>query len=142
MDILFFVLFIGAMIGFGYVFMLNSTLSKGNETLICLNDRLENENTELKTKNASMWARVKELSSISDEAKKELENLLEKQDIHIIPVGAKVKWIDKTKEEETGMVLDDFISGEKHYVVIRRIKKNKLVGGPISLSADKVTVVE
>jgi len=112
-----------------------------HEHLLNLNQKMTEELDSVKSKHSSLWYQLQQLSSISDEQKKQLEEFIAKQETFEFLVGSKVSWLDKTGEMEYGIVYDDFNSGDKRYVVVRRIKNQKLTGGPISINADKVTVM-
>jgi hypothetical protein len=112
-----------------------------HQHLLNLNQKMTEELDSVKSKHSSLWYQLQQLSSISDEQKKQLEEFIAKQETFEFLVGSKVSWLDKTGEMEYGIVYDDFNSGDKRYVVVRRIKNQKLTGGPISINADKVTVM-
>jgi cell division protein FtsB len=125
----------------GYLFLLVDSLKNQIDNLAKLNSKIEDELTSYKSKNSSLWSQIKELSSISEETKKELEDLLSKQEKFEFQIGSKVSWVDKTGEIEFGIVYDDFNTSDNHLVVVRGIKKNKLTGRYFTVSLDKITVV-
>ena len=110
-------------------------------SLLKLNQNLNEELDSIKSKHSSLWHQLQQLSSISDEQKRQLEELISKQETFEFLVGSKISWLDKTGETEYGIVYDDFIAQDNRYVVVRRIKNQKLTGGPISINAKKVNVV-
>lgn len=105
----------------------NESIKNQNETLKNLNNNLNKDLEELKSKNSSLWHETLEL-------KKHIES-------YKFPVGSKVKWLDRTGEEEFGIVYDDYEILDKHYVVIKRLKDDKLIGSPLSIKAEKLTVL-
>ena len=105
----------------------NESIKNQNETLKNLNNNLNKDLEELKSKNSSLWHETLEL-------KEHIES-------YKFPVGSKVKWLDRTGEEEFGIVYDDYEILDKHYVVIKRLKDDKLIGSPLSINADKLTVL-
>lgn len=105
----------------------NESIKNQNETLKNLNNNLNKDLEELKSKNSSLWHETLEL-------KEHIES-------YKFPVGSKVKWLDRTGEEEFGIVYDDYEILDKHYVVIKRLKDDNLIGSPLSIKADKLTVL-
>jgi hypothetical protein len=105
----------------------NESIKNQNETLKNLNNNLNKDLEELKSKNSSLWHETLEL-------KEHIES-------YKFPVGSKVKWLDRTGEEEFGIVYDDYEILDKHYVVIKRLKDDKLIGSPLSIKAEKLTVL-
>ncbi|MGL4790394.1 MAG: hypothetical protein ACRCW1_03200 [Anaerotignaceae bacterium] len=105
----------------------NESIKNQNETLKNLNNNLNKDLEELKSKNSSLWHETLEL-------KEHIES-------YKFPVGSKVKWLDRTGEEEFGIVYDDYEILDKHYVVIKRLKGDKLIGSPLSIKAEKLTVL-
>ena len=125
----------------GYLFLLVDSLKNQIDNLAKLNSKIQDDLESYKYKNSSLWSQIKELSSISEETKKELEDLLSKQEKFEFQIGSKVSWVDKTGEIEFGIVYDDFITSDNHLVVVRGIKKNKLTGRYFTVILDKITVV-
>lgn len=105
----------------------NESIKNQNESLKNLNNNLNKDLEELKSKNSSLWHETLEL-------KEHIES-------YKFPVGSKVKWLDRTGEEEFGIVYDDYEILDKHYVVIKRLKGDKLIGSPLSIKAEKLTVL-
>lgn len=105
----------------------NESIKNQNETLKNLNNNMNKDLEELKSKNSSLWHETLEL-------KEHIES-------YKFPVGSKVKWLDRTGEEEFGIVYDDYEILDKHYVVIKRLKDDKLIGSPLSIKAEKLTVL-
>ncbi len=125
----------------GFLYYSLEGLKLKNKNIALTNENLSEELISYKTKHSALWSKVKELSSISEDQKNQLESLLAKQETFEFLVGSKVMWVDKTGDEEYGIVYDDFTSNDKRYVVVRRIKNDKLTGGPISINAEKVKVM-
>jgi hypothetical protein len=94
-----------------------------NNNLMKLNSKLNEDVTELVTKNAMLHSEV--ISRTEERA---------------IPVGTTITWLDKQKETETGSVLDDYKHKDKTYVVVIRLKDGKTQGAPISIPLDKIII--
>ena len=120
------------MIVFGVVFtvvlflcgVLVLMLTNQNENvsnLMKLNAKLEEDITELETKNAMLHS-----------------DLISRNEDRVIDVGKEIKWLDKHKEIETGSVLDDYKYNDKVYVVVIRLKDGKSQGAPISIPYEKL----
>lgn len=120
------------MIVFGVVFtvmlflcgVLVLMLTNQNENvsnLMKLNNKLEEDITELETKNAMLHS-----------------DLISRNEDRVIDVGKEIKWLDKHKEIETGSVLDDYKYNGKVYVVVIRLKDGKSQGAPISIPYEKL----
>ena len=120
------------MIVFGVVFtvvlflcgVLVLMLTNQNENvsnLMKLNAKLEEDITELETKNAMLHS-----------------DLISRNEDRVIDVGKEIKWLDKHKEIETGSVLDDYKYNGKVYVVVIRLKDGKSQGAPISIPYEKL----
>ena len=92
-----------------------------NSNLMKLNSKLNEEITELETKNAMLHS-----------------DLISRNEDRIIDVGREIKWLDKHKEIETGVVLDDYKHKDKVYVVIIRMKDGKTQGAPISIPYERL----
>ena len=105
----------------------NEYLKNHNETLKNLNNNLNKDLESFKSKNSNLWNETNEL-------KKHIES-------YKFPVGSSVTWLDRTGEEEFGIVYDDYEILEKHYVVVKRLKDEKLFGAPLSIKAEKLTVL-
>lgn len=105
----------------------HESLKSQNEALKNLNNNLNKDLESLKSKNAYLWDETNELKAHIESYK--------------FPVGSKVKWLDRTGEEEFGIVYDDYEILDKHYVVIKRLKDEKLIGSPLSIKAEKLTVL-
>lgn len=105
----------------------NEYLKNHNETLKNLNNNLNKDLESFKSKNSYLWNETNEL-------KKHIES-------YKFPVGSSVTWLDRTGEEEFGIVYDDYEILEKHYVVVKRLKDEKLFGAPLSIKAEKLTVL-
>ena len=124
------------------VWEINKNLKEQNDILIFLNTKLNADLNSLNSKNAALWTEVNSISSISETTKNQFEELLAKQEIFEIPVGSQVKWLDKTVEEESGIVCDDFKTPDKHLVVVRGMKNGKLTGRYFTVSLGKISIVD
>ena len=125
-----------------YLYMMMKDYKEQNFFLLKLNNKLTEEKSELDTKNISLWHQVKQLSSLTDEQRLELEKLLETKEIHEVAVGTKVSWVDRTGETEMGIVIDDSRVEGKLFVHLRRLnKKGKPSGAIFTILADKLTIL-
>jgi len=115
---------------------------KDNLSLMKLNNIISEQITELRAKNSSLWADINKLSHESDEMNIRLKEILNKQEKELIAVGKKVKWLDKTGEEEFGIVYDSFETSNNILVVVRGIKKNKPTGRYFTVGFDKITIID
>jgi hypothetical protein len=107
-----------------------------------LNNIVSEQITELRAKNSSLWADINKLSHESDEMNFKLQEILIKQEKVLIQPGLKVKWLDKTGEEEFGIVYDSFNTSNNHLVVVRGLKKNKPTGRYFTVGFDKITIID
>lgn len=104
------------------------------------NNKLIEEITSYKATNAKLSYKINELTNLTDEQRKELDELLSQKEIFNFTVDSKVKWFDSNGETEYGIVCDDFFSDNKHFVVVRGInKKGKVTGRYFTISAHKIT---
>jgi len=142
MDVLCGLVFFGCLIIMVALYFRIEYYKTKHEHLLKLNQKIDEELNSFKSKHSSLWHQLQQLSSISDEQRKQLEELISKQETFEFLVGSKISWVDKTGEMEYGIVYDDFMAQDNHYVVVRRIKNQKLTGGPISINARKVNVVK
>ena len=124
-----------------YLLIVNKDLKDSNFTLMKLNNVLNDELNGYKSSQSNLYFKLKELESLSEESKKQIEELINQKEIHYFPVDSKVKWLDKTGEEEFGMVCDDFFSDGKHFVVVRAIKKDKVTNRYHSIAAEKIVKI-
>jgi hypothetical protein len=115
---------------------------KDNLSLMKLNNIVSEQITELRAKNSSLWADINKLSHESDEMNFKLQEILNKQEKVLIEPGLKVKWIDKSGEEEFGIVYDSFNTSNNHLVVVRGLKKNKPTGRYFTVGFDKITIID
>lgn len=115
---------------------------KDNLSLMKLNNIISEQITELRAKNSSLWADINKLSHESDEMNIRLQEILNKQEKELIAVGKKVKWLDKTGEEEFGIVYDSFETSNNILVVVRGIKKNKPTGRYFTVGFNKITIID
>ena len=109
-----------------------------NKTLMRLNNSLDDEITGYKSAQSNMLAKINELTSLSEENKEEILRLLSEVEVHKFEVDSKVKWLDRSGEEEFGIVCDDFFSDNKHFVVVRGVKNGKVSGRYFTISAEKI----
>lgn len=109
-----------------------------NKTLMRLNNSLDDEITGYKSAQSSLLAKISELTSLSEENKEEILRLLSEVEVHKFEVDSKVKWLDRSGEEEFGIVCDDFFSDNKHFVVVRGVKNGKVSGRYFTISAEKI----
>lgn len=121
MITIFAVSFIVLLIICGALLLVNASLKENNMSLMKLNSKLNEDVTELETKNAMLHS-----------------DLISRNEDRIIDVGREIKWLDKHKEIETGIVLDDYKHNNKVYVVIVRMKDGKTQGAPISIPYEKL----
>ena len=124
-----------------YLLIVNKDLKDSNFTLMKLNNVLNDELNGYKSSQSNLYFKLKELESLSEESKKQIEELINQKEIHYFPVDSRVKWLDKTGEEEFGMVCDDFFSDGKHFVVVRAIKKNKVTNRYHSIAAERIVKI-
>ena len=104
-----------------------------------VNNTLADENHKLADKNKLLLEKVESISTINEEQKAEIRDILESLDIHEYPVGAKISWVDKNGDLEIGEIIDDSKVDGKTFVHVRRInKKGNFVGGVISLPSNKI----
>jgi hypothetical protein len=109
-----------------------------NKTLMRLNKSLDEEITGYKSAQSNMLAKISELTSLSEDNKEEILRLLSEVEVHKFKVDSKVKWLDRSGEEEFGIVCDDFFSDNKHFVVVRGVKNGKVSGRYFTISAEKI----
>lgn len=105
----------------GVLALMYTNLKDNNNNLIELNNKLDEDVNELKTKNAMLHS-----------------ELIARNEDRIIDVGKQITWLDKHKEIETGSVLDDYRHNGKVYVVVIRLKDGKTQGAPISIPYEKL----
>jgi hypothetical protein len=109
-----------------------------NKSLMRLNNSLEDEITGYKSAQSNMLAKISELTNLSEDNKEEILRLLSEVEVHKFEVDSKVKWLDRSGEEEFGVVCDDFFSDNKHFVVVRGVKNGKVSGRYFTISAEKI----
>ena len=105
----------------GVMVLMLTNQNENVSNLMKLNNKLEEDITELETKNAMLHS-----------------DLISRNEDRIIDVGKEIKWLDKHKEIETGSVLDDYKYNGKVYVVVIRLKDGKSQGAPISIPYEKL----
>lgn len=111
---------------------------KNNFSLMRLNKTVDDELTGYKSVQSNMLAKISELTSLSEDQKSEITRLLSEVEVHKFEVDSKVKWLDRSGEEEFGIVCDDFFSDNKHFVVVRGVKNGKVSGRYFTISAEKI----
>ncbi len=121
MITVFAVSFVILLIVCGALSLVNASLKENNISLMKLNSKLNEDVTELETKNAMLHS-----------------DLITRNEERVIDAGREIKWLDKHKEIETGIVLDDYKHNNKVYVVIIRMKDGKTQGAPISIPYEKL----
>ena len=105
----------------GVMVLMLTNQNENVSNLMKLNNKLEEDITELETKNAMLHS-----------------DLISRNEDRVIDVGKEIKWLDKHKEIETGSVLDDYKYNGKVYVVVIRLKDGKSQGAPISIPYEKL----
>ena len=105
----------------GVLVLMLTNQNENVSNLMKLNNKLEEDITELETKNAMLHS-----------------DLISRNEDRVIDVGKEIKWLDKHKEIETGSVLDDYKYNGKVYVVVIRLKDGKSQGAPISIPYEKL----
>jgi hypothetical protein len=111
---------------------------ENNQSLMRLNNSLDDEITGYKSAQSNLLAKISELTSLSEDNKEEIMRLLSEVEVHKFEVDSKVKWLDRSGEEEFGIVCDDFFSDNKHFVVVRGVKNGKVSGRYFTISAEKI----
>jgi hypothetical protein len=124
-----------------YLFYIIKDIKDDNFVLMKLNNVLNDDLNGYKSKQSIMFSKIKELESLSEESKAQIEELMSQKEIFKFVVESKVKWLDKTGQEEFGIVCDDFFSDGKHFVVIRAIKKDKITNRYHTIAAERVVVI-
>lgn len=123
----------------GILLFILDNYKKDNFNITRENNILSEEICQLRNNNVKLLNEVKSISEISEEQKLKLKEIVEKIDIHEYPIDAKVSWLDKTGEVEYGIVVDDSKIDGKTFVHLRRLnKKGKIVGGVITINANKI----
>jgi hypothetical protein len=111
---------------------------ENNKSLMRLNNSIDDEITGYKSAQSSLLAKISELTNLSEENKEEILRLLSEVEVNKFEVDSKVKWLDRSGEEEFGIVCDDFFSDNKHFVVVRGVKNGKVSGRYFTISAEKI----
>jgi hypothetical protein len=132
-----YVLGIAVVIAMIFVWLYMSSV-ENNKSLMRLNKSLDEEITGYKAVQSNLLAKVSELTSLSEDHKEEILRLLSEVEVHKFEVDSKVKWLDRSGEEEFGIVCDDFFSSNKHFVVVRGVKNGKVSGRYFTISAEKI----
>jgi hypothetical protein len=134
---MFYLLGIAVVVAMVFVWLYMSAVDN-NKTLMRLNNSLDDEITGYKSAQSNMLAKISELTSLSEDNKEEIMRLLSEVEVHKFVVDSKVKWLDRSGEEEFGIVCDDFFSDNKHFVVVRGVKNGKVSGRYFTISAEKI----
>jgi hypothetical protein len=134
---MFYLLGIAVVVAMVFVWLYMSAVDN-NKTLMRLNNSLDDEITGYKSAQSNMLAKISELTSLSEDNKEEIMRLLSEVEVHKFVVDSKVKWLDRSGEEEYGIVCDDFFSDNKHFVVVRGVKNGKVSGRYFTISAEKI----
>ena len=134
---MFYALFAAVVAAMVFVWLYMSAMDN-NKSLMRLNNSLDDEITGYKSAQSNMLAKISELTSLSEENKEEILRLLSEVEVHKFEVDSKVKWLDRSGEEEFGIVCDDFFSDNKHFVVVRGVKNGKVSGRYFTISAEKI----
>ncbi len=121
-----------------YLFYIIKDLKDNNFVLMKLNNVLNDDLNGYKSSQSNLYSKIRELESLSEDSRKQIEELMNIKEVHYFPVDSKVKWLDKTGEEELGIVCDDFFSDGKHFVVVRAIKKDKITNRYHSIAAERI----
>ncbi len=124
-----------------YLLYVIKNIKDDNFVLMKLNNVLNDDLNGYKSKQSIMFSKIKELESLSEESKLQIEELMSQKEIFKFIVESKVKWLDKTGQEEYGIVCDDFFSDGKHFVVIRAIKKDKITNRYHTIAAERIVVI-
>ena len=124
-----------------YLLYVIKNIKDDNFVLMKLNNVLNDDLNGYKSKQSVMFSKIRELESLSEESKAQIEELMSQKEIFKFVVESKVKWLDKTGQEEFGIVCDDFFSDGKHFVVIRAIKKDKITNRYHTIAAERVVVI-
>jgi hypothetical protein len=124
-----------------YLLYVIKDIKDDNFVLMKLNNVLNDDLNGYKSKQSVMFSKIRELESLSEESKAQIEELMSQKEIFKFVVESKVKWLDKTGQEEFGIVCDDFFSDGKHFVVIRAIKKDKITNRYHTIAAERVVVI-
>lgn len=132
-----YLLVVPVVISMVFIWLYMSSLDN-NKSLMRLNKSLDDEITSYKSAQSNMLVKISKLTSVSEDNKEEIKRLLSEIEVHNFKVGSKVKWLDRSGEEEFGIVCDDFFSDNKHFVVVRGVKNGKVSGRYFTISAEKI----
>jgi hypothetical protein len=132
-----YLLVVPVVISMVFIWLYMSSLDN-NKSLMRLNKSLDDEITSYKSAQSNMLVKISKLTSVSEDNKEEIKRLLSEIEVHKFVVDSKVKWLDKSGEEEFGIVCDDFFSDNKHFVVVRGVKNGKVSGRYFTISAEKI----
>ena len=132
-----YLLVVPVVISMVFIWLYMSSLDN-NKSLMRLNKSLDDEITSYKSAQSNMLVKISKLTSVSEDNKEEIKRLLSEIEVHNFKVGSKAKWLDRSGEEEFGIVCDDFFSDNKHFVVVRGVKNGKVSGRYFTISAEKI----
>jgi hypothetical protein len=132
-----YILGVAVVVAMVFVWLYMSAM-ENNQSLMRLNNSLDDEITGYKSAQSNLLAKISELTSLSEDNKEEIMRLLSEVEVHKFKVDSKVKWLDRSGEEEFGIVCDDFFSDNKHFVVVRGVKNGKVSGRYFTISAEKI----
>ena len=132
-----YLLVVPVVISMVFIWLYMSSLDN-NKSLMRLNKSLDDEITSYKSAQSNMLVKISKLTSVSEDNKEEIKRLLSEIEVHNFKVDSKVKWLDRSGEEEFGIVCDDFFSDNKHFVVVRGVKNGKVSGRYFTISAEKI----
>ena len=124
-----------------YLLFVIKKIKDDNFVLMKLNNVLNDDLNGYKSNQSIMFSKIKKLESLSEESKLQIEELMSQKEIFKFIVESKVKWLDKTGQEEYGIVCDDFFSDGKHFVVVRGIKKDKITNRYHTIAAERIVVI-
>lgn len=128
-----------SLIGLGVMYVVLDSYKKDLFEVEKLNNALLENNKELSEKNKSLWHEFNNLTVLTTEQKRHIQEIMEKIETYEFPVGSKVSWIDKKGGIEIGVVVDDSKIDGVTYVHLRRInQKGSVLGGIITVPANKL----
>lgn len=109
--------------------------------LMKLNNSLDEEISGYKVVQSELLDKVKSLESLSSEQMEDLIRVGKLVEERKFVVGSKVSWVDKSGEDEFGLVCDDFVSEDKLFIVVRSVKNGNLTRRYFTIGADRVKLV-
>lgn len=128
-----------SLIGLGVMYVVLDSYKKDLFEVEKLNNALLENNKELSEKNKSLWHEFNNLTVLTTEQKRHIQEIMEKIETYEFPIDSKVSWIDKKGGIEIGVVVDDSKIDGVTYVHLRRInQKGNVLGGIITVPANKL----